>query len=386
MDFSFTELQEEIRAGVRQICQRFDDQYWLKCEEEGLYPTEFVKAMSDAGWLSALIPEEYGGAGLGFTEASIILEEINRCGGNANACHAQMYTMGALLRHGTEEQKRRYLPDIASGKLRLQSFGITEPDAGTDTTNIKTFAVKKGDRYIVNGQKIFISRFNNTDLMLLLARTTPRDRVAKKTQGISLFLVDKRNVGDQIVAHKVKTMLGADTNILYINDLEIPEENLIGEEGNGLYCVLDGMNAERILVSGEAIGNGKWFIEKAVQYANTRVVFGRPIGQNQGIQFPIAKAYMSLQAAEVLNYKAAWLFDKGLPCGAEANMSKYLCAEAAWEAAEACMQTYGGYSAANEYHINRKWKETRIMRIAPISANLILSYVGQHVLGMPRSF
>nr|WP_066158883.1 acyl-CoA dehydrogenase family protein [Halalkalibacter krulwichiae] len=386
MNFELTEFQNDIRDGVREVCSRFDLDYWRTVHEEGSYPKEFVKAMSDAGWLGALIPEEYGGSGLGFTEGSIILEEINRSGGNANTVHAQMYTMGAVLRHGSEEQKRKYLPQIAEGSLRLQSFGVTEPDAGSDTTKIKTFAEKKGDKYIINGSKIFISRFNHTDLMLLLARTTPLDQVDKKTKGISLFLVDTRDVGDAIVSQKIKTMLGGDTNMLFFNDLEVPAENLIGEEGRGLYCILDGMNAERVLVSGESIGNGKWFIDQAVKYANERVVFDRPIGKNQGIQFPIAKAYINLQAAEVMNYKAATKFDKGLTTGAEANMGKYLCAEAAYEAAEACMQTFGGYAAANEYHINRKWMQCRMQRIAPVSSNLILSHVAQHVLGLPRSF
>jgi len=382
----FTDLQVDIRGGVREVCSRFDLDYWRKSHEEGTYPTEFVKAMSDAGWLGALIPEEYGGSGLGFTEGAIILEEVNRSGGNANQVHAQMYTMGALLRHGSEEQKRKYLPQIASGSLRLQTFAVTEPDAGTDTTKIKTTAVKKGDRYIINGQKIFISRFNNTDLMLLLARTTPLEQVSKKTHGISLFLIDTREVGKGIEATKIPTMLGGDTNQLFFNDLEVPEECLIGEEGRGLYCVMDGMVAERILVSGSALGNGKWFIDQAVKYANEREVFNRPIGQNQGIQFPIAKAYMELRSAEALMYEAATKFDNNEPAGAEANMAKYLCSEAAYDAAEACMQTHGGYAAANEYHINRKWMQARMMKIAPISSNLILSYVGQHVLKLPRSY
>ncbi|WHY01405.1 acyl-CoA dehydrogenase family protein [Neobacillus sp. DY30] len=386
MDFEFTDFQNDIRAGVREVCSRFDLDYWRQSHEEGTYPTEFVKAMSDAGWLGALIPEEYGGSGLGFTEGAIILEEVNRSGGNSNQVHAQMYTMGALLRHGSEEQKRKYLPQIANGSLRLQTFAVTEPDAGTDTTKIKTTAVKKGDRYIINGQKIFISRFNNTDLMLLLARTTPLDKVEKRTHGISLFLIDTRDVGKGIESTKISTMLGGDTNQLFFNDLEVSEDCLIGEEGRGLYCVMDGMVAERILVSGSALGNGKWFVDQAVKYANERVVFNRPIGQNQGIQFPIAQAYMELQAAEALMYKASTKFDNNLPAGAEANMAKYLCSEAAYHAAEACMQTHGGYAAANEYHINRKWMQARMMKIAPISSNLILSYVGQHVLKMPRSY
>ncbi len=386
MDFEFTDFQNDIRMGVRGVCSKFDLDYWRKSHEEGTYPVEFVSAMSEAGWLGALIPEEYGGSGLGFTEGAIILEEINRSGGNANQVHAQMYTLGAVLRHGTEEQKREYLPQIAEGSLRLQTFAVTEPDAGTDTTKIKTTAVKKGDRYIINGQKIFISRFNNTDLMLLLARTTPLEQVQKKTHGISLFLIDLRDVKEGIEATKISTMLGGDTSQLFFNDLEVSEDCLIGEEGRGLYCVMDGMVAERILVSGSALGNGKWFIDQAVRYAKERVVFNRPIGQNQGIQFPIAKAYMELQAAEALMYKASTKFDNNLPAGAEANMAKYLCSEAAYDAAEACMQTHGGYAAANEYHINRNWLQARMMKIAPISSNLILSYVGQHVLELPRSY
>jgi acyl-CoA dehydrogenase len=333
-----------------------------------------------------LIPEEYGGAGLGFSEAAVVLEEINRNGGSSTACHAQMYTMGAVLRHGSKEQKEKYLPLIAEGKLRLQSFGITEPDAGTDTTKIKTFAEKKGDRYIINGQKIFISRYQHSDLLLLLARTTPLDKVEKKTLGMSIFLVDLRTVGNSIEAKPIKTMVNHETNVLYINDLEVPEEALVGEEGKGFYHILDGMNAERILVASEAIGDGKWFIEQAVKYANERVVFDRPIGKNQGIQFPIAKAYMAVRAAESIRNIAAEKFDQGLPCGEEANMAKYLASEASWEAGEAAMTTFGGYAVAKEYHIERKWKEARLMRTAPISNNLVLSYIGQHVLGLPRSF
>ena len=388
MTVGFADLQQDIRDGVREVCARFDLDYWRRSHEENIYPTEFVKAMSDAGWLGALIPEEYGGSGLGFTEGAIILEEVNRSGGNANQVHAQMYTMGALLRHGSEAQKKKYLPQIASGQLRLQTFAVTEPDAGTDTTKIKTTAVKKGDRYIINGQKIFISRFNNTDLMLLLARTTPLDQVEKKTHGISLFLIDTREVEEGMIeATKIPTMLGGDTNQLFFTDLEVSEDCLIGEEGRGLYCVMDGMVAERILVSGSALGNGKWFIDQAVKYGNERIVFNRPITQNQGVQFPIAQAYMELRAAEALMYEAAAKFDKKDPtAGADANMAKYLCSDAAYHAAEACMQTFGGYAAANEYHVNRKWMQARMMKIAPISSNLVLSYVGQHVLKMPRSY
>lgn len=384
--FDRTELQAEIREGVRSICQRFGLDYWRECDEKEEYPEEFVKAMTEAGWLSILIPEEYGGAGLGFSEAAIVLEEINRNGGSSTACHAQMYTMGAVLRHGTKEQKEKYLPLIAQGKLRLQSFGITEPDAGTDTTKIKTFAEKKGDRYIINGQKIFISRYQHSDLLLLLTRTTPLDKVPKKTLGMSIFLVDLRTVGKSIEAKPIKTFVNHETNVLYINDLEVPEEALVGEEGMGFYHILDGMNAERILVASESIGDGKWFIEQAVRYGNERVVFDRPIGKNQGIQFPIAKAYMNIRAAEAIRNIAAEKFDRGEHCGEEANMAKYLASEAAFEAGEAAFTTFGGYAAAKEYHIERKWKESRLQRNAPISNNLVLSYIGQHVLGLPRSF
>jgi acyl-CoA dehydrogenase len=386
MDFEYSELQEDIRNGVREICERYDEEYWRKCDAAGEYPEEFVDAMIKAGWLSALIPEEYGGAGLGLSEAAIILEEVNRSGGAGTACHAQMYTMGALLRHGSEAQKRKYLPQIANGTLRLQSMGVTEPDAGSDTTKIKTFAEKKGDKYIINGQKIFTSRYQHSDMILLLTRTTPLDKVAKKTQGLSLFLIDTRDIGDAIVATPIETMVHHETNVLYINDLEVPADALVGEEGNGLYCILDGLNAERILASAQAVGDGKYFVEKAARYAKERIVFDRPIGQNQGIQFPIAKAYTNVMAGEVMMHKAAAKFDKGLHCGAEANMAKYLCTEAAWEAGEAAMTTFGGYSVAKEYHIERKWKESRLARNAPVSNNLILSYVGQHVLKMPRSF
>lgn len=386
LNFEYTELQNDIRRGVREICERYDVEYWRKCDEADEYPEEFVNAMVEAGWLSALIPEEYGGAGLGLSEASIILEEVNAAGGAGTACHAQMYTMGAILRHGSPEQKQKYLPEIAAGRLRLQSMGVTEPDAGSDTTKIKTFAEKKGDKYVINGQKIFTSRYQHSDLLLLLARTTPIDQVEKKTKGLSLFLIDTREVGDSIVANPIHTMVHHETNMLFIDNLVVSEDALVGEEGNGLYCILDGLNAERILASAQAIGDGKWFIEQAVRYSKDRVVFDRPIGKNQGVQFPIAKAFTNVLAAETMMHKAAAKFDQGLPCGSEANMAKYLSTEAAWEAGEAAMTTFGGYAVATEYHIERKWKEARLARNAPISNNLVLSYVGQHVLGMPRSF
>lgn len=386
MDFEFNQTQDEIRSGVKALCSRFDLNYWSKCDKENAYPEEFVKAMSEAGWLGVLIPEEYGGSGLGMTEAAIILQEINRSGGSSAACHAQMYTMGSVLRHGREDQKRKYLPQIAEGSLRLQAFGVTEPDAGSDTTKIKTFARKKGNGYVINGQKIFISRYQHSDLLLLLTRTTPREEVKKKIDGMSLFLIDLREVGEAIEAKPIETMINHETNILYINDLEVSDDCLVGEEGKGFYYLLDGINAERILVASECIGDGKWFIEQAVKYANDRVVFDRPIGKNQGIQFPIAKAYMSVQAAETINLKAATKFDRGLPCGQEANMAKYLASESSWEAADVAMTTFGGYGVAVEYHVERKWRETRLFRTAPISNNLVLSYIAEHVLGLPRSY
>jgi acyl-CoA dehydrogenase len=386
MNFEFNELQNEVRAGVRALCSRFDLNYWSKCEKEGAYPEEFVTAMSEAGWLGILIPEEYGGAGLGMTEAAIVLEEINRSGGMGAACHAQMYTMGSVLRHGSKEQKEKYLPLIANGSLRLQAFGITEPDAGSDTTKIKTFAKKTENGYVINGQKIFISRFQHSDMILLLARTTPLDQVKKKIDGMSLFLIDLREVGSAIEAKPIETMMNHETNVLFINDLEVPEDCLVGEEGKGFYYLLDGINAERILVASECIGDGKWFIEQAVRYASDRVVFDRPIGKNQGIQFPIAKAYMAVQAAETMNFKAAAKFDNGLPCGEEANMAKYLASEASWEAADVTMTTFGGYGVAVEYHIERKWRETRLFRTAPISNNLVMSYIAEHSLKLPRSY
>ncbi len=382
-----TQPYSEIREAVSALCSQFNGEYWRGIDEARAYPEAFVKALTEAGWLSALIPEEYGGSGLGVAETSVILEEINHSGGNSGVCHAQMYTMGTLLRHGSPEQKRQYLPRIATGELRLQSFGVTEPTTGTDTTKLKTTAVRKGDRYIVNGQKVWISRVLFSDLMLLLARTTPLDQVKRKSDGLSVFLVDLRDsVGKGLTVNPIRNMVNHQTNELFFDNLEVPAENLIGEEGKGFRYILDGMNAERILIAAECIGDGRWFVEKASAYARERIVFDRPIGQNQGIQFPIAKSYINLRAADLMRFQAADLFDAGKPCGAEANMAKYLGAEASWEAANACLQTFGGFGFAAEYDVERKFRETRLYQVAPISTNLILSYVGEHVLGMPRSF
>lgn len=386
MDFEFSELQEEIRSAVRQLCARYDLDYWRTCDETKTYPEDFVRAMGEAGWLGALIPETYGGGGLNLTEAAIILEEINHSGGSGAACHAQMYTMGALLRHGSEEQKQRYLPQIASGTLRLQAFGVTEPDAGSDTTQITTFARKTDHGYVISGQKVFTSRYQHSDLMVLIARTTPLDRVQKKTQGMSLFLIDTRAAGEAIRAVPIDTMINHETNQLFISDLEVPADALIGEEGQGFRYLLDGLNAERILIASECIGDGRWFIERAVSYAQDRVVFGRPIGKNQGVQFPIAKAHMALEAADMMRLKAAARFDAHQPCGPEANMAKYLASEASWEAGDVAMATLGGYGLASEYHVERKWRETRLYRSAPITNNLVLAYVAEHLLGLPRSY
>ncbi len=381
------ESHSEIREGVRALCREFDSAYWQKVDEERGYPDAFVKALTDAGWLSALIPEEYGGSGLSMAAASVIMEEINRSGGNSGACHGQMYNMGTVLRHGSEEQKRKYLPKIASGELRLQSMSVTEPTAGTDTTKISTVAVKKGDRYIVNGQKVWTSRVQHSELMILLARTTPLAEVKKKSDGMSIFIVDLREaVKRGMTVKPIRNMVNHETNQLFFDNLEVPAENLIGEEGKGFRYILDGLNAERILISAECIGDGYWFIERATRYAKERVVFDRPIGRNQGIQFPIARAYANIQAADLMRYRAAALFDAGRPCGAEANMAKLLGADASWEAANVCLQTHGGYGFAAEYDIERKFRETRLYQVAPISTNLILSYIGEHVLGMPRSF
>jgi acyl-CoA dehydrogenase len=383
----FAQQHADIRQGVRDVCRAFDSAYWQKLEESSGYPEAFVQALTRAGWLAALIPEEYGGAGVSLTIASIILEEINRSGANSGACHAQMYTMGTLLRHGSPEQKRTYLPSIAAGELRLQSFAITEPTTGTDTTRIKTFAEKYGDTYIVNGQKVWISRVQHSDLMLLLARTTPLEQVKKKTEGLSVFLVDLRAcIGKGLTARPIRNIVNHETNELFFDNLEIPAENLIGEEGRGFSYILDGMNAERILIAAECIGDGYWFLDKARHYASERVVFDRPIGQNQGIQFPIAMAYAHVRAADLMRYEAARLFDAGQSCGAEANLAKLLAADASWEAANMCLQTHGGFGFAVEYDVERKFRETRLYQVAPISTNLILSYLGEHVLGMPRSF
>jgi acyl-CoA dehydrogenase len=380
-------LYSELREAVRALCSQFSGEYWRGIDEARAYPEAFVAALTEAGWLAALIPEEYGGSGLGIAEASVILEEINHSGANSGVCHAQMYTMGTLLRHGSQEQKRQYLPKIASGELRLQSFGVTEPSTGTDTTKLKTTAVRRGDRYVVNGQKVWISRVLFSDLMLLLARTTPLEEVTRKADGLSVFLVDLReSVGKGLTVKPIRNMVNHQTNELFFDNLEVPAQNLIGEEGRGFRYILDGMNAERILIAAECIGDGHWFVEKASAYAKERRVFDRPIGQNQGVQFPIAKAYMNVRAADLMRFHAAELFDAGKPCGAEANMAKYLGAEASWEAANACLQTFGGFGFAAEYDIERKFRETRLYQVAPISTNLILSYVGEHVLGMPRSF
>ncbi len=387
VSMSLHEDYTEIRESVRRICADFPGSYWRELDEREAYPTEFVKAMTEAGFLSALIPEEYGGAGLPLRAACVILEEIHACGGNASATHAQMYTMGTVLRHGSPEQKQRYLPKIASGELRLQAFGVTEPTTGTDTTKLKTRAVREGDHYVINGQKIWTSRALHSDLMLLLARTTPLEQVTKKTEGLSVFLVDMRQaVGNGMTIRPIKAMINHNTTEVFFDNLRIPADSLIGQEGKGLRYIMDGMNAERILVSHESLGDAKWFIKTAVNYANERRVFDRPIGQNQGIQFPIAKAYAQTQAAELMLRKGAAMFEAGLPCGEYANLSKLLSAEAAWEAGEACMQTHGGFAYAREYDVERKWREARVQRTAPISTNMILSYLGEHVLGMPRSY
>ena len=377
----------EIRESVRRICADYPGAYWRQLDEESAYPSAFVQAMTDAGFLAALIPEEYGGAGLPLRAAGVILEEVHASGGSAGAAHAQMYTMGTVLRHGSPEQKYQYLPEIAAGRLRLQAFGVTEPTTGTDTTKLKTRAVRDGDGYVVNGQKIWTSRALYSDLMMLLARTTPVDQVKRKTDGLSVFLVDMRQaVGNGMTIRPIKAMVNHNTTEVFFDNLRIPASSLIGEEGKGFRYILDGMNAERILVSHESIGDAKWFTRTSVKYANERRVFDRPIGQNQGIQFPIAKAYAQMLAAELMLRKAAAMFQAGRPCGEEANLSKLLSAEAAWEAGEACMQTHGGFAYAREYDIERKWREARVQRTAPVSTNLILAYVAEHVLGLPRSY
>jgi len=380
-------LHDDLRGAVRELCARFPDTYWRALDAARAYPAEFVKALTDAGYLAALIPEEYGGSGLGVTEASVILEEVNRSGGNAAACHAQMYIMGTLLRHGSPEQKRRYLPEIASGELRLQAFGVSEPTTGSDTTQLKTMAVRRGDRYIVNGQKVWISRAEHSDLMLLVVRTTPLDQVRKRTEGLSVLLVDLRDSeGRGIAIRPIRTMMNHATTEVFFDDFEVPAGNLIGDEGLGFRYLIDGLNAERILIAAECIGDARWFVARARRYATERVVFGRPIGQNQGVQFPIARAHVNVEAADLMRVRAAALFDQGRACGAEANMAKLLAADASWEAANVAVQTFGGFGFAEDYDIERKFRETRLYQVAPVSTNLILAYVSEHVLGMPRSY
>ena len=382
-----TDRFQDIRDGVRALCEAFPDAYFRKIDEARGYPEAFVDALTKAGWLAALIPQEYGGSGLGLAEASVIMEEINRCGGNSGACHGQMYNMGTLVRHGSAAQKQRFLPRIATGELRLQSMAVTEPTTGTDTTKLKTTAVRKGDRYIVNGQKVWISRVQHSDLMILLARTTPVGEVKRKSEGMSIFIVDLRDgIGNGMTVRPIANMVNHETNELFFDQLAIPAENLIGEEGKGFKYILDGLNAERTLIAAECIGDGYWFIDRAARYANERVVFDRPIGKNQGVQFPIADAYIEVEAANLMRFRACDLYDAQQPCGAEANMAKYLAAKASWEAANVCLQTHGGFGFASEYDVERKFRETRLYQVAPISTNLILSYVAEHVLGLPRSF
>jgi len=376
---------QQIRDSVSKLCSDFDSKYWQEIDEKSLYPEKFINELTKSGWLSVLIPQDFGGSGLGILEASVILEEINRSGGNSGVCHAQMYIMGTLLRHGNNEQKEKFLTQIASGKLRLQSFGVTEPTTGSDTTRIKTTAIKKSDRYVVNGQKVWTSRFQNTDLMLLLARTKPLDKIEKKIDGLSVFLVDVKN-SKGISSKPIRNMVNHETNEVFFDDLEIPIDNLIGKENEGFKYILDGMNAERALIAAECIGDGRWFIEKAVNYANDREVFDRKIGMNQGIQFPIAKAYTNIEAADLMRFKACELFDHKKKCAKEANMAKLLAADASWEAANVCLQTFGGFGFAAEYDVERKFRETRLYQVAPISTNLILSYIAEHVLNLPRSY
>lgn len=378
---------QDMREALRDLCIRYDSAYWQKIDHERGYPEAFVTAMTEAGWLAALIPEEYGGSGLGLAEASVIMEEINFSGGNSGSCHGQMYNMGTLLRHGSDVQKKMYLPKIATGELRLQSMAVTEPTTGTDTTKLKTTAVKKGDKYVVNGQKVWISRIQHSDLMILLARTTPLSEVKRKSEGMSIFIVNlKAAIGHGMEVRPIANMVNHETNEVFFDNLEIPAENLIGEEGQGFKYILDGLNAERVLIAAECIGDAYWFIDRARRYANDRVVFDRPIGKNQGIQFPIADSYIETEAANLMRFKACELFDQQQPCGPEANMAKYLAAKASWEAANVCLQTHGGFGFANEYDVERKFRETRLYQVAPISTNLIYSYVAEHLLGLPRSF
>jgi acyl-CoA dehydrogenase len=382
-----TDQYQDIRDAVRDLCAQFPDEYHRKIDEQRTYPEEFVDALTKAGWMAAMIPQEYGGSGLGLSEASVIMEEINRTGGNSGACHGQMYNMGTLLRHGSDAQKKKYLPKIASGEWRLQSMGVTEPTTGTDTTKIKTTAVKKGDRYVVNGQKVWISRIQHSDFMILLARTTPLADVKKKSEGMSIFMVDLREaIGHGMTVRPIPNMVNHETNELFFENLEIPAENLIGEEGQGFKYILDGLNAERTLIAAECIGDGYWFVDRVSRYVKDRVVFGRPIGQNQGVQFPIAESYIEVEAANLMRWEACKRFDAHQPCGTQANMAKYLAAKASWEAANACLQFHGGFGFAAEYDVERKFRETRLYQVAPISTNLILSYVAEHVLGLPRSF
>ena len=378
---------DEIRSAVRALCAQFPDEYFRKIDLERGYPEEFVRALTEAGWLAALIPQEYGGSGLSLAEASVIMEEINRSGGNSGACHGQMYVMNVLVRHGSQQQREFYLPKIASGELRLQSMAVTEPTTGTDTTKLKTTAVRKGDRYVINGQKVWTSRVRHSELMLLLARTTPLSEVKKKSEGLSVFMVDLREaIGKGLNLRPIENMVNHETNELFFDDLEVPVENLIGEEGKGFKYILDGLNAERVLIAAECIGDGRWFIERASRYAKDRIVFDRPIGQNQGVQFPLAESHIEVEAASLMRFRACELYDALKPCGAEANMAKYLAAKASWEAGNACLQTHGGFGFACEYDVERKFRETRLYQVAPISTNLILSYVAEHVLGLPKSY
>jgi len=381
------DLQQDLRNAVRDLCKAFPDLYWRELDARRAYPDAFVKALTDAGYLAALIPEEYGGSGLGVAEASIILEEINRSGGNAGACHAQMYTMGTLLRHGADAQKRELLPKIATGALRLQAFGVTEPTTGSDTTQMKTMATRRGDRYVVRGQKVWTSRAEHSDLLLLVVRTTPIEQVKNRKEGLSILLVDLREaVGRGLTIRPIRTMMNHATTELFFDDLEVPVSALIGEEGQGFPYLLDGLNAERILIAAECVGDGRWFVDRATRYANERVVFNRPIGRNQGVQFPIARAHVNIEAADLMRFKAAELFDAGEPCGSQANMAKLLAADASWEAANVAVQTHGGFGFAEDYDVERKFRETRLYQVAPISTNLILAYVAEHVLGLPRSY
>jgi len=385
MNFATPADHNEIRVSVRELCAQFPGEYWRELEPDR-YPEEFVRALTDNGWLAVLIPEEYGGAGLGLGAASVILEEINASGGNAAACHAQMYTMGTVLRHGSDEQKQRYLPKIASGELRLQAFGVTEPTAGSDTTQLSTFARRVDGGYVIKGQKVWTSRALHSDLMVLLARTTPLEEVERRSDGLSVFLIDMREAGERMTIRPIKTMMNHSTTEIFFDDVEVPADALIGEEGRGFRYILDGMNAERVLIAAECIGDGHWFTDRARRYASERVVFGRPIGANQGVQFPIARAHVAVEAADLMRWKAAWLYDEGEPCAAEANMAKLLASEASWEAANACLDAHGGWGFAAEYDVERKFRETRLYQTAPVTNNLVLAYVGQHVLELPRSY